>query len=322
MTRRWDVLCVGAAVADIPLNPVSRAVFDHDSYPLDRIAMTVGGDAANEAVILARQGVRSAIAGLVGDDAPGAFIRAFLRKNGVDDAALRTDPAIDTSINIALVTEDGERTFVTNRNGSLWKLAPRHIDPALLKEARALSLASLFNSPLLDGPALETIFGEAKRQGLTVFADMIKPRLGETLADIRPALAHLDCLFANREEAALLTGADSPAGAAAVFLGCGVKTAVIKTGGSGCYVAGGGEAHALPAYSGVKMVDTVGAGDNFAAGFIKASLDGKNPLECAKYATAVASLSVEGVGASGGVRDLAQIEARYRDYLRQLEEKR
>ena len=47
-----DVICIGAAIVDIPLQPVSKNIFDVDSYPLERIAMTTGGDAINEATII------------------------------------------------------------------------------------------------------------------------------------------------------------------------------------------------------------------------------------------------------------------------------
>ena len=46
-----DVICIGAAIVDIPLQPVSKNIFDVDSYPLERIAMTTGGDAINEATL-------------------------------------------------------------------------------------------------------------------------------------------------------------------------------------------------------------------------------------------------------------------------------
>ena len=50
--KKLDVICLGAAVVDIPLRPVSRDIFDIESYPVDRIAMSVGGDAMNEALSL------------------------------------------------------------------------------------------------------------------------------------------------------------------------------------------------------------------------------------------------------------------------------
>lgn len=64
----------------------------------------------------------------IGKDAAGQFILDHCRKENIDIQSLKQDVNIDTSINVGLVTEDGERTFVTNRNGSLWKLNIDDVD--------------------------------------------------------------------------------------------------------------------------------------------------------------------------------------------------
>lgn len=190
-----DVICIGAAIVDIPLQPVSKNIFDVDSYPLERIAMTTGGDAINEATIISRLGHRTALMSRIGKDAAGQFILDHCRKENIDIQSLKQDVSIDTSINVGLVTEDGERTFVTNRNGSLWKLNIDDVDFARFSQAKLLSLASIFNSPLLDGKALTEIFTQAKARQMIICADMIKPRLNETLDDICEALSYVDYLF-------------------------------------------------------------------------------------------------------------------------------
>lgn len=167
-----EVICIGAAIVDIPLQPVSKNIFDVDSYPLERIAMTTGGDAINEATIISRLGHRTALISLVGDDAPGHFIVDHCRRENIDIQSLKQDADIDTSINVGLVTADGERTFVTNRNGSLWKLNINDVDLDRFSQAKVLSLASIFNSPLLDGKALTEIFTQAKAYRLIICADM------------------------------------------------------------------------------------------------------------------------------------------------------
>ncbi|EHA8552245.1 PfkB family carbohydrate kinase, partial [Salmonella enterica subsp. enterica serovar Corvallis] len=163
-----EVLCIGAAIVDIPLQPVSKNIFDVDSYPLERIAMTTGGDAINEATIISRLGHRTALMSRVGDDAAGYFILDHCRKENIDIQSLKQDADIDTSINVGLVTDDGERTFVTNRNGSLWKLNINDVDFDRFSQVRLLSLASIFNSPLLDGKALTAIFTQAKAHQLVI----------------------------------------------------------------------------------------------------------------------------------------------------------
>ena len=99
-----DVICIGAAIVDIPLQPVSKNIFDVDSYPLERIAMTTGGDAINEATIISRLGHRTALMSRVGKDAAGQFILDHCRKENIDIQSLKQDVSIDTSINVGLVS--------------------------------------------------------------------------------------------------------------------------------------------------------------------------------------------------------------------------
>ena len=234
--KKLDVLCLGAAVVDIPLRPVSREVFDIESYPVDNIAMAVGGDAMNESTIISRLGCKTGLMAAIGDDAAGAFILRSCDEDNIDTEGVTIDPNLNTSINIGLVTEDGERTFITNRNGSLWKENIEHVNFDKIKEAKILSLASIFNCPLLDGKTLEKIFSFAKEHGMTITADMIMPRLGETLDDIAGALQYVDYFFPNYDEACLMTGEKDEAKVADKLFSYGIKNVVMKIGTRGCYI--------------------------------------------------------------------------------------
>jgi sugar/nucleoside kinase (ribokinase family) len=68
MAKALDVICVGAALVDIPLQPVNKNIFDSESYPLNKIAMTIGGDAINEATIISRLGYKVALMSLIGNE--------------------------------------------------------------------------------------------------------------------------------------------------------------------------------------------------------------------------------------------------------------
>ena len=316
MERKLDVICLGAAIVDIPLQPVSRDIFDIESYPVDRIAMTVGGDAMNEATIISRLGHKTGIISCVGDDAAGNFILGSCAKDHIDYEGIKMDPNIDTSMNVGLVTADGERTFVTNRNGSLWKTSIEHVDFDKMKQAKILSLASIFNNPLLDGKTLVKIFKEAKKADMIICADMIKPRLGETLDDIREALSYVDYFFPNFEEACLMTGETEEEKVADVLFGCGVKNVIMKIGKRGCYIRNADGAMIVPAAKGITAIVTIGAGDNFASGFITGLLDGKDLRECGIYANCTAAVSVQYVGATTGVQNRQMVEdmlAKYRE---------
>lgn len=308
MEKKLDVICLGAVVVDIPLRPVSRDIFDIESYPVDRIAMTVGGDAMNEATIISRLGFKTGIIACLGDDAAGQFILQCCRKDNIDIEGIKIDPNLDTSINVGLVTADGERTFVTNRNGSLWKENIQHVDFEKIKQARILSLASIFNNPLLNGEALIQIFQAAKAENMLITADMIMPRLGETLEDIREALSYVDYFFPNFDEACLLTGAKQEDKVADILYGCGVKNVVMKIGKRGCYIRNANGAMVVPACKDIIAIDTIGAGDNFASGFIAGLLQGKDIRECAIYANCTAAVSVQYAGATAGVKNKELVE--------------
>lgn len=312
--KKLDVLCLGAAVVDIPLRPVSREIFDIESYPVEQIAMAVGGDAMNESTIISRLGFKTGLMAAIGDDAAGAFILRSCEKDQIDTEGITVDKNLDTSINIGLVTTDGERTFITNRNGSLWKENLEHVNFEKLKEARILSLASIFNCPLLDGKVLVKIFRYAKEQGMLITADMIKPRLGETLDDIAEALSYVDYFFPNYDEACLLTGETEEDKVADKLFACGVKNVVMKIGKRGCFIRNAESTMIVPACKGITAVDTIGAGDNFASGFIAGLLQGKSIKECAQYANCTAAIAVQHPGATSGVQNREMVEAMLETY--------
>lgn len=322
MNKTTDVIIIGAAIVDLPLRPVSKEVFDVVSYPVDGIAMTTGGDALNEATILSRLGLKVKLMSCIGVDVAGAFILSHCRNNGIDIEQIKQDPKIDTSINVGLVAEDGERTFITNRQGSLWKFKMDDLDLSELKEARILSFASIFNNPLFDNASMVKIFSKAKEEGMTICADMVSPRLDEKLEDIKEALSYVDYFFPNFEEASAMSGETDEAKVADTFYNCGVKNVVMKIGKRGCYIRNAEGAIIVPACKGVTAIDTIGAGDNFASGFITALLEGKDIRECGIYANCTAAVSVQYIGATDGVRNKAMVEGmlgKYREDYKEVD---
>lgn len=318
--KKLDVIIIGAAIVDLPLRPVSKEVFDVVSYPVDGISMTIGGDALNESTIITRLGHKVGLMSCIGVDVPGWFVIDHCKANNIDTTYIKQDPDKVTSINVGLVAEDGERTFITNRQGSLWKFCYEDLDMSALKNAKILSFASIFNNPLFDNKALVSVFSKAKEEGMTICADMVSPRLNEKLEDIREALSYVDYFFPNFEEACGLTGETEEDKVADVLYGCGVKNVIMKIGKRGCYIRNASGSMIVPACKGVTAIDTIGAGDNFASGFISALLEGKDLRECAIYANCTVAVSVQYVGATGGVKNKQMVEdmlAKYREDYKQ-----
>ncbi|OUQ28494.1 hypothetical protein B5E77_01690 [Lachnoclostridium sp. An131] len=309
----YDITVIGAAILDVLAHPVSPSNLNSRSWPAEGVSMTVGGDAANEATILARLGKKVNLITKLGDDMAGRLLLSHFEQNGVSVRDSVIEKGLDTGINIVLVHEDAERSFITNKNGSLRKLSLSDIPYEALKKSPIFSFASIFVSPLFDVPAMAALFRSVKESGGLLCADMTRCKNGETLEDIRPILSYIDYLFPNYEEAKAVSGQDTPEAIADAFLACGLSCIVLKLGSKGCFLKNRQTAALIPACPGTRCIDTTGAGDNFAAGFLYALSEGMSPIECARFASATASIAVESVGACTGVRSLTQVMERWQN---------
>ena len=94
----------------------------------------------------------------------------------------------------------------------------------------------------------------------------------------------------------------------------GIKNVVMKIGTRGCYIRNKDGVMIVPACKGITAVDTIGAGDNFASGFIAALLQGKDIKECAEYANCTAAIAVQHPGATSGVQNRQMVEDMLKKY--------
>ena len=311
-----DITVIGSAIIDILARPVSARVFESGSEPAEDIKLSYGGDACNEAVALSRLGKNISLISVLGDDEAGRMVLSYLSQNGVDTSAVTIRPDISTSINLVLIDSHGERSFITDPNSSLRRLSEEMILAKLENMAGIVSFASLFVSHALSMSAQHRVYKAIKeRPGKTILTtDVTKPKHGETLSDIAGFLPYLDVVFANDAEAALLTGNPDPDANARSIVAAGASCAVIKTGSRGCSICYGNTPVSLqiPAVPGIQCVDTTGAGDCFAAGFLYALSEGMSYDDCARFGCAAASCSIETVGATEGLRSLDTVYSRFR----------
>lgn len=322
------IVVIGAAILDVLVTPAGPEVFETGSYPAEKIQMAFGGDGLNESLVLSSLGKKVYLNTVLGQDPEGEMIQLQCEKNGIILSENCRKEGMQTGINVVLVESDGERNFLTNRNGSLRKLSIADIPMPFPEDAGVLCFASIFVSPKFSTEDMADIFRQAKSQGMTVCADMTKRKRGETVKDIAEALQYVDYLIPNEEEAYLVTGADTPEAAASVLQNAGVKNVIIKCGKRGCYVledrnrnSGGGKkdqntakadkadadvitGYYVSAVSEVKCIDTTGAGDSFAAGFVYGVSESWDVRRCAEFANQCGAKAVAQVGATTWCRNI------------------
>lgn len=316
-----DITVIGNAIVDVLAKSVDAKVFETGSQPVENIKLSFGGDALNEAVVLTRLGKKVDLISKVGRDEAGSRVLSFLEDSGVSVDKITVENGLDTSINVVLIDEHGERHFLTNPAGSQRKLAEADIDPYLDSANDIVSFASIFVSPLLDIPAMTGIFRRIKeRPGRILVADLTKAKKGERLEDLADLLPYVDYILPNEDEIALLTGEKDPFINAGLLIESGVSCAVIKCGSKGCLIRTKNEMYRIPAYPIQKCIDTTGAGDSFAAGFLWALSEGMPLIDCGCFACAAASCTVECVGAADGVISVETPLSRYEELRKQVKQ--
>ena len=308
-----DITIIGAAIIDVLAGPADANIIKNGSTPMENIRMSFGGDALNEAVVLSRLGLAAELISKVGNDEAGKQVLSFLKENRVH-TRIKEEDGLETGINIVLIDPVGERRFLTNPASSLRKLAEEDVVEQLEDAADIVCLASMFVSPLLDIPAMERLFQKIKsKEDRILVADMTTAKKGETLEDIKCLLSYIDYIIPNETEAERLTGEKDAHRNAELFLEHGASCVIIKRGAKGCLIKTAEQELEVLAYPGITAVDTTGAGDSFVAGFLW-GLKNKLPLkECARFGCAVASCTVEKVGATSAIESLELPMKRYKE---------
>jgi sugar/nucleoside kinase (ribokinase family) len=225
--------------------------------------------------------------GAIGRDATGDEFAALMETAGVCASLVRK--ASPTGTSVILVTPDGERTMNTFL-GACRDFAPEDLDFKRLAASRILYLTGYLWDTENQREAAEEAASSARAHGIPVAFDLADPWVVERYLDrFRDWVPRsVDLLFANGKELALLTGAacDEDCMAAAKAI---APVVVMKVGARGCWVGGRDAPRAeLVPTEAVKPLDTTGAGDSFAGGWLYGVLRGREPAACARLANAVA----------------------------------
>ena len=302
---KYDVLCMGTAIVDCIIKGFQPEPISKTGFAARSTSLAIGGESVNQSVIASRLGLRPALVSALGTDGAGSFARTLLEQEGISTELVVSHDG-PTPVTVMFVDEAGNRKSITNRAHHYSFMPERHLD--LLSSAKVLSLGSLFRAPFVDPEGLLILVRHANALGMTIYADTKLPN-GKvlSLADLADALPYIDYMFPNEDEAAYYSKKERPEEMADVFLSYGVRHIIIKLGGKGCFYKSADRAFFLPACR-VEAIDATGAGDNFAAAFITAKLEGRDELSALRFATACAALSTTTVGATTGVKDRDSVE--------------
>jgi sugar/nucleoside kinase (ribokinase family) len=260
----------------------------------DPPAQTTGGSAANATFNAARLGLRTAFVGKLGNDPLATTYRERFRMAGVDVSRFKQG-RVPNARCLALVTPDAQRTMRTNL-GAAMTLLPEEISIEDFRGARHAHIEGylVFNHELC-----EAVLNAARAAGCTISLDLSSFEVVNGSRDwmFRQFGRGIDVVFANEDEIrALYPGRGGDYEALARELASHGVIAAVKMGRDGSWIAKGKEAHRNPPVRVTDVVDTNGAGDAWAAGFLFGYLRGLPLPKCGAIASAMGSETVRHLG--------------------------
>ena len=301
-----DILTVGLAVCDILVKPVTPELFQRDSTRVN-MEFSPGGDACNVAMNAAALGLHTGIVTVLGEDGNGKFLLDYLQNQGVDTSAVCKTGSHSTGTSIVMVEPNGERHFLSNTE-IFEELGPDQIPESLLKQTKILSLNSCYRLPKLDDGGIVPVFARARDLGILTAMDTTWNRSGDWLGRIRKALEYTDIFLPSYQEAVQITGEKDVRAMSRVMSHYGLKIFGVKMGEQGSYVTDFNQEYQVPPFSVKNIVNTVGAGDSYVAGFLAAQVKDMGLRDSAVFASAVAAFTVQTMGAVGGVPTFKEVQ--------------
>ena len=291
-----DIVRLGLAKGGMTLVDEARA---HELYDAMGPAREIsGGSAANTLAGLAALGAKCAFIGQVAQDQLGEVFAHDIRAGGISFATPSRAGQPATARCLIFVTPDGQRTMNTFLGASQF-LPASQLDEAAIADAAVLYLEGYLWDPEEPRAAMRRAIAAARNAGrkvaFTLSDAFVIARHGDDFRSLIDAGA-IDILFANEHELAALTGIeDFHEGIA--HLGGKVPTVVVTRSEKGAYAIRNGEHAEVPAQPIAKVVDTTGAGDLFAAGFLFGQVRALPLAQCLRLGAICAAEIISHYGA-------------------------
>lgn len=305
MSGQKPVVVVGSINTDLVavtrrIPAVGETVFGTD------FQIHPGGKGANQAVAVARLGYPVRLIGRLGSDPFATQLRTHLERAGVDIAGVATSEGA-SGVAVIVVSHAGENSIVVTP-GANAEVSPQDLEANIAAIRNAGIVLAQLEIPIETVEYLALI---CAREGVPLILD---PAPARTL----PAgiFKHVDWITPNQTEAAFYTadglgGTDAlaPFEIVKLILDKGGRGVVLKMGEGGVHLATAtGFAESISAFT-VNAIDTIAAGDAFNGGFATGLMLGKSPTESARFASAVAAISVTRSGAQPSMPAMAEVEA-------------
>ena len=305
LDRRFDVTIAGEINLDLILYGLPEQMPVERELLASKFELTLGGSSAIVAHNLSCLGLRVGFVTRIGPDDLGRLAVDRLAGSGVDLTQVQSATNL-SGTGVTVLLPHGKDRHMLTYPGTMAEMTAEGLPVSYLADSRHFHLSSLFLQQALH-PGLPALLVALKRAGLTLSLDTNddpEDRWGGVLQQV---LGLIDILLPSERELLRIAGV-SAVEEALDLIGQRVPLIVVKCGPRGAIVQHKGTRHQLPGIA-VDVVDTIGAGDSFNAGFLSAYLRGASPVEAARIGNIAGALSTLAPGGTEAFRNSTLREA-------------
>jgi sugar/nucleoside kinase (ribokinase family) len=298
-----DAVVIGNAALDVlcyPVNDVPRTA----SLSFQQSSIAAGGCGSNTAIGLSALGISTALVTCIGEDMTASLLEMAWEKVGIDCRYVRRNAGMQTGVSVGLLDTACQPRFLHSSGASAGlTVESLDLEDMVANGARWLHTAGYFILPGLMNEKFPTFLKRARSLGITISMDVVESPQMDTPSYLWECLPLIDFFMCNQMEAHHLTGETDPWMAVSAFQSYGAQAVIIKLGAEGVLIVSPEFTGEVPSMPGT-VIDTTGAGDAFAAGFVASSLGGKGIEEACRVGNTAGRRMIGSFGAvSGWFRD-------------------
>ncbi|HRE51407.1 MAG TPA: carbohydrate kinase family protein [Flavitalea sp.] len=301
--EKFEVIVVGELNVDLILNQIATFPEIGKEILAKTMTLTLGSSAAIFASNLSSLGAKVAFLGKIGKDVFGSLVLESLEKKGVDTSLIIQSDSLNTGATVVL-NFDQDRANITHA-GAMDHLTIDDIGPDKFKGCKHLHFSSYFLQTGLKKD-IARLFSEAKKAGLTTSFDVQWDPWEKWDLDLKNVLPYVDVFLPNEKELMKLTGRNTLESAIDSIKGF-ANTIVVKLGSKGSASYHKGQLVTIPAFINEQVVDAIGAGDSFNAGFVYKFIQGAPIETCQQYGNLMGAISTTAAGGTAAFTDKKNI---------------
>lgn len=302
--KDFDVIVVGELNVDLILNQIGTFPEIGKEILAEQMTLTLGSSSAIFASNLSSLGAKVAFIGKIGKDQFGEVVLQSLQAKGVDTSLIIQEPGLNTGATVVLNFEE-DRAMVTHP-GAMNELRLADISPEQLSRARHLHFSSYFLQPSLK-KEVRNLFSLAQDLGLTTSFDTQWDPQEQWDLDLGQILPYVDVFLPNEKELFKLTRQNTLTEAIAV-LPEKAKVVLVKMGNKGSVSWYEGKLLPMEPFLNEEVVDAIGAGDSFNAGFIYKYIQGASVEECQRFGNLTGAVSTTAAGGTTAFTDYNKVK--------------